>query len=65
MITGVLALSVHDHAFQVHFFEVFNVSLCGSSLACLAGAKLFKVFNVYLCDSSLASLAEANKIHDS
>ena len=38
-------------------FCVFNVYLCGPSLACLGGAKLFKIFSVYLCEPSLACLA--------
>ena len=41
-------------------FMIFNVYLCGSSLACLAGAKFLTIFNVYLCGSSLACLAGAN-----
>ena len=40
-------------------FCVFNVHLCGASLACLAGAFFFTIFNVYLCGHSIACLAGA------
>ena len=31
---------------EYHFFTIFNVSLCGPSLTCLAGAIFSMIFNV-------------------
>ena len=39
------------------FLTIFNVSVCGSSLACLAGAIFFMIFKVSLCSTCLACLA--------